>query len=186
MGCICSKGIETEEFAEDLNKGSRKSLKQLVTHSQKDAALFIEAEAAATRSIGASTRPAVKLLENLMPPFPRQSNGGEKNSVVVSSDRTGMSVGHQRNRTVDARVNGENLQSNILTTKGNGGSNSGIFDVPNGFSGEHVAIGWPAWLISVAPEAVNGWLPRRADSFEKLNKVCRSISSSVLDLFSLM
>lgn len=40
-----------------------------------------------------------------------------------------------------------------------------------GFSGEHVIAGWPAWLTEVAGEAVHGWLPRRADSFEKLNKV---------------
>jgi hypothetical protein len=40
-----------------------------------------------------------------------------------------------------------------------------------GFSGEHVIAGWPSWLTEVAGEAVHGWLPRRADSFEKLNKV---------------
>ena len=34
----------------------------------------------------------------------------------------------------------------------------------------HVAAGWPAWLTSVAGEAVRGWVPRRADSFEKLEK----------------
>jgi hypothetical protein len=39
-----------------------------------------------------------------------------------------------------------------------------------GLSGEHVA-GWPAWLANVAPKAIEGWLPRRADSFEKLDKV---------------
>ncbi|KAL2347969.1 hypothetical protein Fmac_001969 [Flemingia macrophylla] len=36
--------------------------------------------------------------------------------------------------------------------------------------GEHVAAGWPSWLAAVAGEAINGWLPRRADSFEKLDK----------------
>jgi hypothetical protein len=40
-----------------------------------------------------------------------------------------------------------------------------------GLSGEHVVAGWPAWLINVEPKAVEGWLPRRADSFEKLAKV---------------
>lgn len=40
-----------------------------------------------------------------------------------------------------------------------------------GLSGEHVVAGWPAWLANVAPKAVEGWLPRRADSFEKLDKV---------------
>ena len=40
-----------------------------------------------------------------------------------------------------------------------------------GLSGEHVVAGWPAWLANVAPKAVEGWSPRRADSFEKLDKV---------------
>lgn len=37
---------------------------------------------------------------------------------------------------------------------------------------EQVAAGWPLWLAAVAGEAIKGWLPRRADSFEKLDKVC--------------
>lgn len=172
MGCICSKGIEAEKNVEDLSQGVRKSLKRLVTPSKKeDAALPTETEAAASRSIGVSTRRAAKPQENLVHPLPGQYNGGESNSVVASSKGTGMSVGHPRSRTADVRVNGENLQSKISGAEGNGGSNSGIFDVPNGFSGEHMAAGWPVWLINVAPEAVNGWLPRRADSFEKLHKV---------------
>ena len=37
--------------------------------------------------------------------------------------------------------------------------------------GEQVAAGWPAWLSAVAGEAIDGWTPRRADSFEKIDKV---------------
>lgn len=37
--------------------------------------------------------------------------------------------------------------------------------------GEQVAAGWPAWLSAVAGEAIQGWVPLRADSFEKLEKV---------------
>lgn len=44
--------------------------------------------------------------------------------------------------------------------------------IPKATEGEQVAAGWPAWLANVAGEAINGWLPRRADSFEKLDKVC--------------
>lgn len=40
-----------------------------------------------------------------------------------------------------------------------------------GLSDDHAVAGWPAWLANVAPKAVEGWLPRRADSFEKLDKV---------------
>ncbi|XP_039835941.1 probable serine/threonine-protein kinase At1g09600 isoform X5 [Panicum virgatum] len=48
-----------------------------------------------------------------------------------------------------------------------------------GLSGEHVVAGWPAWLINVAPKAVEGWLPRRADSFEKLAKIGQGTYSIV-------
>lgn len=37
--------------------------------------------------------------------------------------------------------------------------------------GEQVAAGWPAWLTAVAGEAIQGWIPLRADAFEKLEKV---------------
>lgn len=36
---------------------------------------------------------------------------------------------------------------------------------------EQVAAGWPSWLSSAAPEAIQGWVPLSADSFEKLEKV---------------
>ncbi|KAD4178655.1 hypothetical protein E3N88_27246 [Mikania micrantha] len=36
--------------------------------------------------------------------------------------------------------------------------------------GEQVAAGWPTWLSAVAGEAINGWIPRRADTFEKIDK----------------
>ncbi|KAK8677690.1 hypothetical protein V6N13_143215 [Hibiscus sabdariffa] len=44
---------------------------------------------------------------------------------------------------------------------------------------ELLAAGWPSWLVSVAGEAVKGWLPRRVESFEKLEKVGQGTYSSV-------
>lgn len=43
---------------------------------------------------------------------------------------------------------------------------------------EHVAAGWPSWLSSVAGEVVEGWLPLRSDTFERLEKVINVISNS--------
>ena len=43
--------------------------------------------------------------------------------------------------------------------------------VSRSLESEQLAAGWPAWLASVASEAIKGWVPRRADSFEKLDKV---------------
>ncbi|KAL8158513.1 hypothetical protein V2J09_000050 [Rumex salicifolius] len=45
--------------------------------------------------------------------------------------------------------------------------------------GEQVAAGWPSWLASVAGEALGGWIPRKADSFEKLDKIGQGTYSSV-------
>lgn len=51
--------------------------------------------------------------------------------------------------------------------------------VPKAIEGEQVAAGWPAWLAAVAGEAIRGWVPRRADSFEKLDKIGQGTYSSV-------
>ncbi|GAA0161634.1 hypothetical protein Leryth_015525 [Lithospermum erythrorhizon] len=48
-----------------------------------------------------------------------------------------------------------------------------------GLEGEHVAAGWPPWLASVAAQAISGWLPRRADSFQKLDKIGQGTYSNV-------
>ncbi|XP_070037501.1 probable serine/threonine-protein kinase At1g54610 [Nicotiana tomentosiformis] len=51
--------------------------------------------------------------------------------------------------------------------------------VPKALEGELVAVGWPSWLAAVAGEAINGWLPRKADTFEKLDKIGQGTYSSV-------
>ncbi|KAH0742839.1 hypothetical protein KY290_030832 [Solanum tuberosum] len=38
--------------------------------------------------------------------------------------------------------------------------------VPKGIKCELVSAGWPNWLVAAAGNALNGWLPRRADTFE--------------------
>ena len=43
--------------------------------------------------------------------------------------------------------------------------------VPKAVEGEQVSAGWPAWLSSVAGEAIKGWIPRSANTFERLHKV---------------
>ncbi|CAM0949361.1 unnamed protein product [Alopecurus aequalis] len=45
--------------------------------------------------------------------------------------------------------------------------------------GEQVAAGWPAWLSAVAAEAVQGWVPLKAENFEKLEKIGQGTYSSV-------
>ncbi|KAI9093388.1 hypothetical protein K1719_027402 [Acacia pycnantha] len=51
--------------------------------------------------------------------------------------------------------------------------------VPKAAEGEQVAAGWPAWLSSVAGEAIKGWVPRSANTFERLYKIGQGTYSSV-------
>lgn len=51
--------------------------------------------------------------------------------------------------------------------------------IPKHVEGEQVAAGWPAWLSAVAGESIKGWIPRKADSFEKLDKIGQGTYSNV-------
>lgn len=60
----------------------------------------------------------------------------------------------------------------------------GSFSFRLGFShryvdAEQVSAGWPPWLSAAAGEAIHGWFPLRADSFEKLEKIGQGTYSSV-------
>ncbi|KAL6999515.1 [pyruvate dehydrogenase (acetyl-transferring)] kinase [Sarracenia purpurea var. burkii] len=55
----------------------------------------------------------------------------------------------------------------------------GMGSIPKATEGEQVAAGWPPWLSAVAGEAIRGWVPRRADSFEKLDKIGQGTYSNV-------
>jgi hypothetical protein len=48
---------------------------------------------------------------------------------------------------------------------------SRIGSLLNGERGAQIVAGWPSWLSAVAGEAINGWVPRKAESFQKLDKV---------------
>lgn len=42
--------------------------------------------------------------------------------------------------------------------------------------------GWPSWLMAVAGDAIRDWTPRRANTFEKLDKVNGNPSFNILVL----
>ncbi|KAK7397265.1 hypothetical protein VNO78_18432 [Psophocarpus tetragonolobus] len=49
----------------------------------------------------------------------------------------------------------------------------------NHLRGEQVAAGWPPWLTAVCGEALGGWIPRKADTFEKIDKIGQGTYSNV-------
>ncbi|KAL9447551.1 hypothetical protein AB3S75_015091 [Citrus x aurantiifolia] len=58
-------------------------------------------------------------------------------------------------------------------------SNPRLSNLPKHLRGEQVAAGWPPWLTAVCGEVLNGWIPRRADSFEKIDKIGQGTYSNV-------
>ncbi|CAK8563621.1 unnamed protein product [Lathyrus sativus] len=57
--------------------------------------------------------------------------------------------------------------------------NPRLSNPPNYIHGEQVAAGWPSWLSKVAGEAIHGLMPRRADSFHKIDKIGQGTYSNV-------
>ncbi|GLU06423.1 hypothetical protein SLE2022_234610 [Rubroshorea leprosula] len=55
----------------------------------------------------------------------------------------------------------------------------GLGRLPKSTEGELVVAGWPSWLAAVAGEAIKGWIPRQANSFERLDKIGQGTYSSV-------
>ncbi|KAA8524384.1 hypothetical protein F0562_010825 [Nyssa sinensis] len=94
-------------------------------------------------------------------------------------------TGDVRVGLVDKKVNGSRRVRDEHSEKKRENSevvianHPGMGSVPKAIEGEQVAAGWPSWLAVVAGEAIKGWLPRRADAFEKLDKIGQGTYSSV-------
>lgn len=149
MGCICSKGASEidvdDEYEEEkeLNKASV----QLVAPvpSKRENNLVVEIGGGGGKNIDGSVGS-----ESRKP--------NDEDSRMLLNEIPPSSY-HQRWPTLD------------LETSGRREEMSRIASIPNGVEGEQNVAGWPSWLTSVAADAIKGWLPRQADSFEKLDKV---------------
>lgn len=100
-------------------------------------------------------------------------------SKRVESFRVRSSLGEVRNGSVDKRLysnSSRRVRDDHYEKKNEGsqvfvGKIPSIGRIPKSVEGEQVVAGWPSWLVAVAGEAIIGWLPRKADTFEKLDKV---------------
>ncbi|GAB2277548.1 hypothetical protein Dimus_012258 [Dionaea muscipula] len=99
---------------------------------------------------------------------------GTAGDVVVGEriDNVGDKKGEGEGEKVDRtrRPQGERRRSKPNPRLSNPGKNA---------RGEQVAAGWPSWLSEVAGEAISGWIPRRADSFQKIVKIGQGTYSNV-------
>ncbi|XP_018483225.2 probable serine/threonine-protein kinase At1g09600 isoform X2 [Raphanus sativus] len=155
MGCNCSKGTPANDTVKEtrsnanIDKASKKKKKKSFTSSKAN--------------VGGSEERASFINSN--------SKEATLGLLIPSDDaetkKSSRSV-FQRQLTTETRAL---LQPPKMMTR--------ISSVSNGERGAQVVAGWPSWLASVAGEAINGWIPRKADSFERMEKIGQGTYSSV-------
>ncbi|KAL1179785.1 hypothetical protein V6Z11_A03G183600 [Gossypium hirsutum] len=114
----------------------------------------------------------------------KDKKGGDVKVLLVNKKSNGSSRFSYNDRVKNKRILNkfEVVVKNEVEKCGvtiAGHHHPGSERVLNSIEGELVAAGWPSWLVAVAGEAINGWIPRRASTFEKLNKIGQGTYSSV-------
>lgn len=165
MGCICSKESADEPICEKEKQPEvSKSSVQLVAPSAREEVIVGVAnpknEGSVTLRQHLSSPPAEETKGSVQPG--RVEDDGK--SRIIERPKAGH---HQRRFSTDMGMN--QPQQPMLR----------ILSVPHGARGEQAAAGWPSWLTSVAGDAIQGWVPRSAETFEKLDKIGQGTYSSV-------
>ncbi|CAN1839754.1 Protein IMPAIRED IN BABA-INDUCED STERILITY 1 [Linum perenne] len=106
-----------------------------------------------------------------------------EHSGGTNSGRIRVGLGTE-NETRKKSSRNSSIGGGELTESGRGSSNGDslsfrLMHLHRFVEGEQVAAGWPAWLSAVAGEAIQGWVPLKADSFQKLDKIGQGTYSSV-------
>ncbi|CAO2834189.1 unnamed protein product [Amaranthus hypochondriacus] len=183
MGCICSKEPSLNKYGNDDQREVNKSQVHLLPPTRRDDGEGSTRSRPPSRvpsatnhsgSLSGSSRAPSKVnsgslangYSNSLSNKQMDDHQGEKTKTIIV-ERPSSKGSHHRRATVDLGINGGQKPMSRITS------------MPRGPHGEQVVAGWPSWLSSVAAEAIQGWVPRRADSFEKLDKIGQGTYSSV-------
>ncbi|KAM7470311.1 hypothetical protein LguiA_008494 [Lonicera macranthoides] len=161
MGCICSKGTSVNEDGENLRvkgKEPRRSSKRLVGSSRREE-VAVEVDGSANDVTTRLISTAEVTDENAGSTVTAWDEEDEEEEKTIVSEKHIIQK-HDSNDVGKPQI-------------------SRSFSVRNGIDGAQVAAGWPSWLTAVAGEAIKGWVPRKAESFEKLDKIGQGTYSSV-------
>ncbi|VVB09243.1 unnamed protein product [Arabis nemorensis] len=101
-------------------------------------------------------------------PEPDFSSTNQQHRVLVDHSLEG-SQNNKRSRK-SRRLGGSDLRIGASLISGLSHKN---------IEAEQAAAGWPSWLCSAAAEAVHGWVPLKAEAFQKLEKIGQGTYSSV-------
>ncbi|XP_049378587.1 probable serine/threonine-protein kinase At1g09600 [Solanum stenotomum] len=158
MGCICSKGSSEDEYVFEQKEVDKSSVHMVAPlHREEIKVDLVNPKIEIIPMNSKSKRTSESALISVL--ATKVEDDGK--TRIIERPKEGH---HKRRSTVDFGVQQ---------------SMSRVVSIPNAAKGELGAAGWPSWLTSVAAEAIQGWLPRSADSFEKLNKIGQGTYSSV-------
>ncbi|XP_030934839.1 probable serine/threonine-protein kinase At1g54610 isoform X2 [Quercus lobata] len=165
MGCICSKGASDAEKIADWERAQELSKSVQVIAPAPSKRQEVVVEVIGGGGVDGSFRPKSKASSTVNSgSITSAKDTEEKKKRIVERPTNGH---HQRWATMDLGSSGRHSEvSKIIST-------------PQGGKGEQSVAGWPSWLTAVAGEAIKGWVPRRAESFEKLDKIGQGTYSSV-------
>ncbi|KAF7822981.1 putative serine/threonine-protein kinase [Senna tora] len=108
----------------------------------------------------------------------KRDEGVRTKNVLDGSDVKVALIGKKHTGSVkllDDQIGENKVEKPELTVL----NHPGLGKVPKATEGEQVAAGWPAWLSSVAGEAIKGWIPRSANTFERICKIGQGTYSTV-------
>ncbi|KAL3324376.1 hypothetical protein AABB24_038500 [Solanum stoloniferum] len=158
MGCICSKGSSEEEYVFEQKEVDKSSVHMVAPlHREEIKVDLVNPKIEIIPMNSKSKRTSESALISVL--ATKVEDDGK--TRIIERPKEGH---HKRRSTFDFGVQQ---------------SMSRVVSIPNAAKGELGAAGWPSWLTSVAADAIQGWLPRSADSFEKLNKIGQGTYSSV-------
>ncbi|CAF2075288.1 unnamed protein product [Brassica oleracea var. botrytis] len=156
MGCVSSKGVRANDGYMETNHVS----------IPKDRTSKKQPSSEETSANGNDA--TLRLIPNTNHVF-SDDDEEEEEEEKKSFEMKSLESVSQKGTTVELLDNVGPLQPRV----------SRIASVTNGDRTAKVIAGWPSWLVSVAGEALSGWLPRCADSFEKLEMIGQGTYSNV-------
>ncbi|KAG2313103.1 hypothetical protein Bca4012_027678 [Brassica carinata] len=158
MGCICATArSQNAAVANNELLDSSNSIMHLIPHPPSSSSSLSKKERSFRRQTSAAS---ITVVANGYPVVSRPSTSSDR-----SSTKKAITVG-ATTRNPTRRV------TPMQQSQQQPGRLTGKRTEPT--SGE-----WPSWLASVAGEAIKGWVPRCADSYEKLEKIGQGTYSSV-------
>ncbi|KAL6658162.1 hypothetical protein ACP70R_003748 [Stipagrostis hirtigluma subsp. patula] len=108
-----------------------------------------------------------------------EENGSNPGSHLDNAQKPVSADNHRKSSVHHKLKNWISTGNNGLIGRHGSKFEPGVPTAGKQLSTEDVNPGWPDWLMNVAPEAVQGWSPRRSDSIEKLDKIGQGTYSSV-------